>query len=395
MLEILTVLLRWSIYVDLAIIAVSAACLLRFYFRKAPALNARKEYPGVSLIKPCHKAEDNEEENFDAYFKQDYPGPLEVMFVVSSDKAPIVPLIQEYIARYPKVDARMVVSLTRDAFAKKTDAIHDGQLAAKYDFILLSDSDTIVRENYVTEMVACLEEPGVSLVTVPQVDVRMNNFASGFKVMGNTCDLIQFVILLDTFDKKKKVGWGHSMAYRRSEFDQIPNNWDIMNRFLTDDQALPYLFTTSGRKVVWRNIYCPVEYSNKTLKDVIFQKRKWVAFQQIAIGNRFLYLLALLAYPQIPALFLMLLTGFSAESLGLFALAAGARIGLSVLYEALFLKTLRMNLRYFWTIPLWDLAQIYFILDGFFRSTLQVDGKTCRVVDRYYLETIPAKSTVS
>jgi len=386
--SLLTDLVYWIVVIGLGIQVVGAFCLVAFYFKKAPPLRRRDKYPGVTLLKPCHRAEDNEEENFDALFHQDYPGPLELLFVVSVENAPIVGLVNDYLRRYPNVDARLLVSRTRQAFWKKVDANHDGHLAAKHDYLIWTDSDSVVKNDYVSQMVPSLEEPGVSVVTVPQCDIRVNNFATAFKVLGNTCDLATFIMILRLFPKHQKVGWGHSMAFRKSEFDSFEGGWEWINFFLADDQALPSLFVKNGRKVVWRNIYCPVEYSSKTLAQVISQKRRWVAAQRIAVPNRYVYLLALLVYPQIPAAVLVLLTGFSMMSLKVFLVAALVRIGVSLLQEILFLRSVRMISRYFWTIVLWDLSQVAFILDGFWNTEFNIDGKRYKVVNRYFLKRV-------
>src|SRR5436190_12508256 len=62
--------------------------LLLFKFRPIPQLRADKPLPGATIIKPCFSNRDNEEENFDAFFNQDYPGKIQILFVVSQDTDP-------------------------------------------------------------------------------------------------------------------------------------------------------------------------------------------------------------------------------------------------------------------------------------------------------------------
>ncbi len=385
--QFLIELLYWTAFVGLGIQALGALCLIRFYFQKVrvPA-NWGPNPAGISVLKPCHTNQDGEAANFEGFFHQDYPGPWELIFVVSTLKAPIVPIIEALIARYPNVQARLVVSTTQRAAWRKVDALYDGHQTAQHEIILWSDSDAIVRPNYLSEMAAALREPGVSVVTVPQYDTRINNFATAFKVLGNTCDLSTYVMIELALARNQLVGWGHSMAFKRKEFDSFPEAWDTLNTFLADDLALPYIFVNNGKKVVSRNIYCPVEFASKTLKQVVDQKRRWVWCQRIFVGNRWVYLSAILFYPQIVALFLVLLTGFSTESLLLFGAVAATRIGIFALHESLFLRSLRMTLSYFWTLPLWDISQLFFVWDGFRRKHIEFNGKPYRVVNRYFLE---------
>jgi hypothetical protein len=57
---------------------------LVFFFQRIPALKPGK-CPGVSVIKPCFSNIDNESENFDHFFTQDYPGPVEILFAITDD----------------------------------------------------------------------------------------------------------------------------------------------------------------------------------------------------------------------------------------------------------------------------------------------------------------------
>ncbi len=361
--------------------------LVYFRFRRLPALQTDKPLPGVSIIKACYDNQDNEADNFDHFFNQDYPGPIELLFTVSRETDPIVPTVRSYLARYPQVDAKLVLSKSKFAYWNKVNSLKDAQDQAKHEVIIWSDSDVVVRKDYVRQMVACLQEPGVSVVTTPQYDFRIDNFATGFKVPGNNCDDATFMMAYNLLNRRKRVALGHSIGFRASEFNSFgPQAWETIGKFLADDLALPYVFNSHGKRVVFRNIYCPVEYRGKTFKQVIEQKRRWVVCQKQTVGNRVLYLTACLFYPVVPATFLVLLTGFSDWSLALLSVGALTRIGISALFERWILGTWKMALRWGWTVPLWDLAQVAFVLDGFFRNTLVLGGKTYVLEKRYFLK---------
>src|ERR1700722_10248856 len=75
----------------------------------------------------------SKEKIFDSYFNQNYAGPLELCFVVSEMTDPIVPVIQNYLKKYPNADAKLLVSTTRQAYWKKIDAYYDAYKTAKHD----------------------------------------------------------------------------------------------------------------------------------------------------------------------------------------------------------------------------------------------------------------------
>ena len=375
--------------IGLGVQALGALSMIRFYFKRPRPLPLLKDYPGITIIKPCYGINENEEENFLHFFLQKYAGPIQLLFVVSNEGDPVVPVIKNYLRQFPDFDAELVISRTRTSFRRKVDALFDGHALAKHDFILWSDSDVIVRENYIEQVVASLLEPGVAIVTTPQYDLGVNNFTSALKVMANNCDIGTYITLDDWISSEKKYAWGHSLAFRLKEFKEIEvEAWDIMNRFLADDQSLPFLYNKYHKKTVIKNIYCPVHCGKKTWKEMITQRERWAVCQRLVFPNRFVYLFLLLFYPQISATLLLFHHHFDSWSVLIFFSVAAFKILISFQFELLFLRSARMTTRYFWTICLADLMQIYFFTHAFLSRSIQFHGKKYRVKDRYFIEEI-------
>ena len=313
MLGILTVLMCMLYGAGLTIGLIGLFFLFRFHAQKRPLLRQDRLYPKVSILKCCRGAQDNEAENFRVFFQQDYPGPWELVFIVDEDCDPICPIIHNLQAEFPHVRCQRVIPPPRPPnFVPKVHALRAGHEASFGDIIIWSDSDVIVKTTYLSEMVASLEEPGVSLVTSPQFDARANNFGSAYKVLGNNADVITFVMSYDGLVRPKKVALGHSLGFWKKEFESLhPQPWAFLGRFFADDLGLPKLFIQKNKKIVFRNIYCPVETSDKTLGEMIRQKKRWVLCQRYVVGNRWIYLSGMLFYPQIAALLLVLLTAGS------------------------------------------------------------------------------------
>ncbi len=339
--------------------------LMFFKFRRFPQLRADKPLPGVTIIKPCFSNLDNEEQNFDAFFNQDYPGKIQVLFVVSQETDPIIPVIKNFLARYPG---------------------HDAHQFAKHELVIWSDSDAIVNPNYVSQMAACLQEPGISMVTTPQYDLRVNNFATALKVLGNNCDVAVYAMIFNLFARKINVGWGHSLGFIRADFQAIEKEiWETLSSSFGDDILLPTLFNKYGKKVVFRNVYCPVQYSNKTLRQMLTQQERFALCQKAFVGKAAI-LCGFLLYPQIPATFLLLSAPTHPLALTLFFSVIGIRIAISFIFEALIIGSIKMSLKYFWTIPIWDFMHLYFGAFALTHNEVQYHGKIFRFSDRYLLE---------
>ncbi len=364
-----------------------AGLVLFLFFRSRRHRQPQSPYPRVNLIKVCYQAIDNEEENFDSCFHQDYPGELTVHFAVSSLCDPIVPIIQSYLARYPEGVGRLLVSETRRGFWKKVDALYDAHHAIEADIVIWSDSDVVMQRAYVSQMVGALQEPGISVVTTPQMDIRVTGMAGAWKSLANNADIATLVAFFDSITPYKRIGFGHSMGFWKAEFDSFGQKaWDILNRFLADDQALPYIFWCNKKRVVFRYFDCPVEFSYKTLKQVWSQKVRWLLAQKIGSPSNVLYLFGFLLYPICLSFIGLCILGHA--FLPFFLCACLVRIVVSGIVEYS-IGGLGVWGRYFWLIPFWDIMQVYFCVRGFFSRTFTIQGRTFRLVDRYFLEDVP------
>ncbi len=356
------------------------AAFVWFIFTTRPQVSSLKCFPGVTILKPCYQVEDGEELNYDAFFHQDYRGPIQLVFVASRETDPAVALVRRFIAKYPEVDAELVFSSTRNAYWGKIDAFYDGHQRAKHDLFIISDSDVRVGPSYVSEMVAALHEPGVSVVSSPQFDFGANTIGSGLK-LANNCDSAVIVVGWYYLSRVNRVSLGHSIGFRLSEFHGLgEDRWNFVNTFLAEDQAYAHLFARSGKRTVLKNIYCPVHFADKTVGQTHRQKVRWLINQKLVAGNRYVYLAGLSLYPEI--------AGLLTFDWRVFAAACLSRVAVAVTAEALYLKTIKGTLKYFWLIPLWDLAQVYYFVVGFFKETIKYGDKEYRVVKGMFLEEV-------
>jgi hypothetical protein len=94
----------------------------------------------------------------------------------------------------------------------------------------------------------------------------------------------------------------------------------------------------------------------------------------------------MLSYPEIPAFFLVLLSGFAPLHVLMLLMAAGFRMLIAFFFEVLFLESFSVSRRWFWAVPIWDLLQIYFFVNAYFTKTMRFHGVEYRIVDRLYLQ---------
>ena len=91
-------------------------------------------------------------ENLESFFLLDYPS-YELLFSVAEVEDPAVTIVQELQRKYPNVSSELIVSKFSDEVNPKINNLLDSYKKAKWDLLLISDSNIRVQPHYLKRMV--------------------------------------------------------------------------------------------------------------------------------------------------------------------------------------------------------------------------------------------------
>lgn len=131
-------------------------------FRKK-SRRAEAVLPEVTVLKPVKGADSDFAENIQSFFELDYPA-YELVFSVADPADAAVPHVEAMRARYPNVDCRLVVGSVDAGPNPKVNNLILPYEAAKYDVVLISDSNVRAPRDYLRRVVPHLA-PDVGVVT--------------------------------------------------------------------------------------------------------------------------------------------------------------------------------------------------------------------------------------
>jgi ceramide glucosyltransferase len=120
--------------------------------------------PAVTVLKPLHGDEPLLEEALATVCEQDYPA-WQVVFGVHHAADPAVAVVRRLEARFPDADIALVIDPALHGANRKVGNLINMLPAAKYDVLVIADSDIHARPDYLTRLVAALQQPAVGLVT--------------------------------------------------------------------------------------------------------------------------------------------------------------------------------------------------------------------------------------
>ena len=136
--------------VHLASLAIAALRL-----RRAPPGDARgfADLPPVSLVRPLCGIDNFATDTLRSTFELNHPH-CEILFCVASAKDPVIPLIETLMAEQPAADARLLVGDERVSNNPKLNNVLKGWRAARYEWIVLADSNVLMPPDYLERLFA-------------------------------------------------------------------------------------------------------------------------------------------------------------------------------------------------------------------------------------------------
>ena len=137
------------------------------------------EVPPVSIVRPVCGLDNFLEETLRTSFELDYPR-YELIFCVASTRDPAIAVVQRLIAAHPHSHARLLVGDDRVSQNPKLNNCVKGWRAAKYDWIIMADSNVLMPPDYIRRLLAAWK-PDTGLVCSPPIGCRPAGFWAGLE----------------------------------------------------------------------------------------------------------------------------------------------------------------------------------------------------------------------
>ena len=208
--------------------------------------------PAISLLKPLKGCDATTAESLESWFKQEYRGPMQILFGVADAADPVCSIVRELRQKYPSIDAQMIVcDLAGQANAKVAKLVRLEKLA-RHQLILISDADVRVSADFLANFVAPLRDEKVGLVNCFYRLANPVNFAMRCEAVSVNADFWSQVL------QSKSLGpldfaLGAAILLRRQSLAQI-GGFGALANCLADDYQLGNRIFKHGHQIE----LCPV-----------------------------------------------------------------------------------------------------------------------------------------
>jgi len=219
---------------------------LAFEINRREDFSDRNTWPGISVFKPLKGLDDNLEANLRTFLVQDYRD-YELIFGVNDEDDPAIELIRKLQAEYPEIKSRLVIDTHRSGYNPKVNNLCNMYKWARYDCLVISDSNVRVKRDYLRDLIANLDRPGVGMVTSL---IRGTGARSLGAILENV-HLNSFIASsIYTVHRlfRVPVTIGKSMCFRRETLERL-GGFERFREYLIEDALLGQEISDMGLKI--------------------------------------------------------------------------------------------------------------------------------------------------
>ena len=224
---------------------------------KATTMNIRKDdhcllpsagfYPPVSILKPLKGLDDNLFDNLESFCIQDYP-EYEVIFSLQDHNDSAYKVAEKIKEKYPEKDISVITERCNVGLNPKVNNLIPAYKIAKYEYILISDSNVMANSNYLQDIAKHMKDPDVGLVSNIIKGTRGRSFGSIFENLHLNSFIMGSVCFLDKFLKMPCVV-GKSMLMRKKDLEDI-GGFRAVKDVLAEDYVIGEKIHKMGKKVI-------------------------------------------------------------------------------------------------------------------------------------------------
>ncbi|GJD92088.1 hypothetical protein BHAOGJBA_5641 [Methylobacterium hispanicum] len=345
----------------------------RFAAKPAPRLPEGAARPSVTILKPLCGLEPNLYQNLETFCRQDYPGPVQVVFGVQNAADPAIGVVERLREAHPDLRIDLVIDARQHGSNRKVSNLINMAEHVAHAVIVLADSDMVVAPDYLERVVAELSQPGVTGVTCLYHGVPANRGV--YAHLSALAIDVQFLpnVLMGTGLGLAKPCFGSTIAFTAESLSRIGGFQRIRND-LADDYELGEALRGLGGRIAIPNFSIGHTCVDTEIPGLWRHELRWNRTIRNVDPAGYAGSVVTHAFPL--ALIGALLPGAGSGALAVAALALACRVLLCIRLERAF----GLQPHPYWLLPIRDILSFMNFSWGFVSGAVTWKGHDYRVV---------------
>jgi ceramide glucosyltransferase len=326
---------------------------------------------GVSVLKSLKGVDPGMMDAFRSHCKQNYGGEYELLFGVASLEGPETLAVTRLQLEFPERAIKLLKCPERLGTNGKVSTLIQLAAHARYEYLLINDSDITVGPRYLEQVMAGFAAPEVGMVTALYRGRAHGTLASQFEALGIATDFQPSVLLSRLLEGGLHYGLGSTLAVRRDALKKAGGLEGLVDQ-LADDYEMGARISKAGYRVALSAAVVETAIPAYDWRGYIDHQLRWLRTVRDARPGGYAGLVV--TYGLAWALMNVIASGLSPLSLWLLALSLFLRLGLAMTVGAEVLNDHQV-LQSLWLLPLRDLLAIGLWAAGFAGNTILWRGE--------------------
>jgi len=245
------------------------------FFRRSPVAGTPESgfTPPASILKPVRGLDPEAYENFASFCNQDYP-EYEVVFCLGSEDDRALAVIEQLRRDFPHCAIRVLFRSDGNASNDKVAKLNQLVGEARYEYLVISDSDVRVAPDYLRTVLAPLARPRVGAVTCLYVSAGEKSVVDSIHTLGMISDMFAGLLVARELDGVK-FALGETIVTTRSRLAQFGGYRALENR-PADDLLVGRMIAEQGYEVELLPYAVLTVPDYSSLREFFLKRLRWM-----------------------------------------------------------------------------------------------------------------------
>ncbi len=309
--------------------------------------------PPISILKPLKGTDPEMYDSFRSHCLQDYP-EYEIIFGISDPHDPAIANVKALQREFPNRRIHLVVSEKILGSNVKVSNLAQMLPEARYDLLIVNDSDIRVEADYLRRVTEPLADARVGMVTCLYRGVAGAPLGSRLEALGISTDFCPSVLAARQLEDGIHFGLGSTLAFRRADLEEIGGFASFVD-YLADDYELGKRIAELGLSVKLSEVVVETYLPAYTLREFFAHQLRWARGVRNARAGGYLGLV--FTFGVFWASLAVAASGGAVWAWGALAATLFLRFAVALVVGRGVLND-RQGAKYLWLIPLRDLVAV-------------------------------------